>query len=308
MRLFALLLAAAAALPGTAITPFYSGSYTLIDLGSAAGVPAGYGALTFMLGNSDILLLSGHQDNVGGIGEIDAVPVIRGAGGHIVGFGAAVFETAATYIDSGLVYAPNGDLLYLRADGHGIGVIPTGAAFARDAAIPSPAGPNDGTLGIVPAGLPGGGSYVFASAPDRICTAALSPTAGGYTISSCIHSESVPISSGIAWIPAGASLFPSAAALVLTATALTPYTLDSYGLPQTPYPQPLAVFSGGIGPNGMTVDPVTGDLLISTAGSHILEIQDPPPPPVPEPPAPFLVALGLATVCASARMRPRDLL
>src|ERR1051325_5894337 len=87
-------LAISAAFAAPVIDPFYAGSYSLVNLGSAPGVPGPYGGLTFLAGNSNTLLLGGSANS--GSGVIDAVGVTRDGGGHVNAFSgtASLFSTA----------------------------------------------------------------------------------------------------------------------------------------------------------------------------------------------------------------------
>ncbi len=119
----------------------YSSNYSVGFNGSISGVTFPTGGLIFEQNDPNTLLIMGLAANSGGTmaipknyrstfgplltpaeaelwsdsslaAPIYSVPVIRGAGSHITGFGAAVLFATAPNNDGGLVYAPNGDLLF----------------------------------------------------------------------------------------------------------------------------------------------------------------------------------------------------
>src|SRR5437868_3406973 len=102
------------------IAPAFAGSYSFLDLGSAAGVATPYGGVTFKAGNPNTLLLGGAANNP--TGAILQIGVTRGAGNHITGFagGATPFSTAPN-IDGGLVYGPNGVLFFTTFSNNNLG-------------------------------------------------------------------------------------------------------------------------------------------------------------------------------------------
>ena len=93
------------------VDPFYAGSYTAFDLGSAPGVPGFYGGVTFKMGDPNTLLLGGSANN--SAGKIYEIGVVRDGLGHITGFsGTASVFASAPQIDGGLEYGPGGVLFY----------------------------------------------------------------------------------------------------------------------------------------------------------------------------------------------------
>src|SRR5262245_58380349 len=69
------------------IDPFYSGSYSLTSL-AITGVPIHYGGLIFKAGDPYTLIIGGAANETSG--RFYEVPVVRGAGNHIVAFGTPV--------------------------------------------------------------------------------------------------------------------------------------------------------------------------------------------------------------------------
>ena len=89
----------AQAADGQTVQAPYSSNYTLVSLGP------GLGALTFL--NPSTLLITGGE----GSSTISAVPVTRGASGHITALGTAVFYAGGmSELDAGLAFGPGGVL------------------------------------------------------------------------------------------------------------------------------------------------------------------------------------------------------
>jgi hypothetical protein len=95
-------------------------NYTLLPLGSISGISANfqYNGLAF---NGSQLLLSGGDDSTAGFQSIYSVPVVRNANQQVTGLQAATpYASVESYplnffgnfLAGGLVYAPNGTLLY----------------------------------------------------------------------------------------------------------------------------------------------------------------------------------------------------
>jgi hypothetical protein len=263
VRIFAFLLLTAGGLFASGITPFYSGSYGIYTLGGVAGV-TGYGAILFEQGNNNVLLLAGNADYSAGV--IDAVTLTRDAAGDISGFSSVAQLSTAPYIDHGLAYAPNGDLFFTQDGGAGIGQIqPGGTSPAKT--VSSPAGSGGGSVGFVPSGVSGAGNLVTASyTGGRFCVS--TPTADGsgtYDVAGCANPVSIAGVSAFLWVAAGSPLFPASSLLVARAGNVYAYTVDANGLPNPGSANAFLNTSGLV--NGLALDPVTGDLLVSASSS-----------------------------------------
>lgn len=109
------------------IAPGFSGSYSLTNVGTPGNVPVFFGALTFMAGNPNQLLIGGDANDVGG--AIYQVGVTRDITGHINGFsGPATLFATAPYIDGGLTYGPGGVLFYTGYPTDTLGEIKPGSS------------------------------------------------------------------------------------------------------------------------------------------------------------------------------------
>ena len=162
---------------GQTVAPAFAGSYTITPLGAASTVPPNYGGLVFQQGNSDVLLLGGNSEAASG--EIDAVTVVR-TGVHITGFGAATQFKTAPYIDGGLIYAPNGDLLFMAyTSSNQIGQLKAGWTTTSKT-VDNPVGGTGGTFQMVPAGYNGAGNFIIASySNSSYCASSLTPDGAG---------------------------------------------------------------------------------------------------------------------------------
>ena len=311
----ALLLPAKAA-PG--IDPFYAGSYSIIFNGAAGDVTASYGGLTFKAGDANTLLLMGSANT--GSGTLNAVSVIRGAGNHITGFGAlsTLFATAANN-DGGLVYAPNGTLLYTRYPTNELGQIKPGSSTTDKVVNLSTLSPNSvsgivGTLQYVPAGFGGAGklkiiSYSSSNWYDATLT---DDGLGTYDISvspSVANVGSGP--EGLVYVNSSNPLF-SANSLLLSeygANKVTAYEADANGNPVAGTARNFV--TGLTGAEGGTIDPLTGDFVFSTFGANnsivvVSGFVAPEAAATPEPgTVALLFSLGSLGACALRRRRSR---
>jgi hypothetical protein len=69
------------------VAPGYASNYSVFDIGSVGGLPPRYGGLTFLPSDPNTILVGGNANTAAGL--FYSVPVVRGAGDHITGFGTA---------------------------------------------------------------------------------------------------------------------------------------------------------------------------------------------------------------------------
>jgi hypothetical protein len=282
---------------GPTLAPPYDSQYSLNDLGSVAGLPTPYGGVVFEAGNPNVLLIGGSANNGGG--AIYSVGVTRNAQGHITGFqGAATLYATAPYIDGGLAYAPNGDLLYTAYPTNQIGEIKPGSTSPDKMVDLNSLGVTSsvGSLAIVPSGFPGAGSFKIASYNGGgFYSASLTPDGSGtYNISNvALVSNPGGGPEGIAYVPLGSPLFPSPSLLLAEYGngTVQAFTLDSNGN-LTGTGQDF--ITGLTGAEGAIIDPVTGDFVFSTFGGsdQVVVVQGFARTVVPEP-----AGVTLAAVC-----------
>ena len=91
-----------------AVVPAYAGSYSLQVIGAVPGLPAPYGGVTFLDGNT--LLIGGAANTPAG--RLYTIDITRDAGGHITGFvgTAVVYGAVGENNDGGVTFGPGGVL------------------------------------------------------------------------------------------------------------------------------------------------------------------------------------------------------
>lgn len=304
-----------AATPGraapTLAAPFDT-TYSLIDLGSAPGVPTNYGGLTLLAGDPDTLLLGGAAN--GGSGAIYSIGVTRDAMGHITGFsGPATFFASAPNIDGGLAYGPGGVLFYTGYSNNILGQIKPGSVAPDKIIDLNPLGiaSSVGTLQFVPPGQPGAGGFKMASYNGgQFYDVTLTPDGGGtFDITEVIQTASPGGGpEGIIYVPLGSPLFPAPSMLIseYSLGRVSAYLNDGDGNPVVG--SRVDFITDLFGAEGAFVDPLTGDFLFSTfgAGNEVFVVRGfAAPQAVPEPSTLALAGLGLASVAGHAWRRRR---
>jgi hypothetical protein len=294
-----------------AISAPFDAHYTLVTLGSVAGVAPSYGGIAFL--NVNTLLLGGAANDAAGV--IDAVAVTRASNGHINGFGSVVQFASAPYIDGGLAFAQNGDLLFTGYPVNTIGEIKPGSSGPDKTVDLSGLGvaSSVGSLAIVPFGYNGAGNLVIASYnAGTFCATSLTPDGlGTFDIGTCTANAASTMTGGpegLIYVPQGSADFAAQSALVTLygAGAVYAYSIDANGLPIASTGVPF--ITGLVGAEGAAIDPLTGDFLFTTfgGGNQILAAQGfVPPSGIPEPAAWFLMAGGLASIAGLRRRSSR---
>jgi hypothetical protein len=251
------------------IDPFFAGSYSLVNLGSADGVPTNYGGVTVDPNNTNFLLLGGAAN--GGDGAIYRVPVTRNGSGNITGFaGAATLFSTSPEIDGGLMYGPDGVLFYTGYAENLLGMIRPGSVTPDKIVELSPLGvaisvgslvfrPGTNQLKVV--SWSGGQYYELAYSPDGAGTFNITGATqllGGENLSGGPE--------GLAYAPNGSPLLANNSMLVseYSAGLVGVYETDANG---DPILNTRRTFISGLtGAEGAAIDPVTGDFIFSTFG------------------------------------------
>jgi len=266
------LLAGAGSADAQTIQPPYASNYSYTNIGSAPGVPGGYGGLTFLYNDANTLLIGGAADSASG--AIYAVKVVRGTGSHITGFsGTATQVATAPDIDGGLAYGPNNILFFTQNPDNAVGEIPPGSA-SPDYYVDlygQAVSPSVGALMFVPAGFGGAGHVKLASynANAWYDASLVNNGDGTYDINtSGIIINVVTGPEGIAFVPAGSPNFSANSVLVVGGYAgrIVAYQTDSDGDPETSTAQDFMTNLNA--PLGAAFDPVTGDLLVSLVNNN----------------------------------------
>lgn len=274
MQLHTLALAVLLAAPLAAQTlaaPFNT-AYTLTSLGTVAGVPTFYAAIAFKITDPNVLLMAGGAGSA--TGAIYEVPLIRGAGGHITGFGAPVQVVTTPNIDGGMCYAPNLCLLYTTWPSNTLGQVLFGTTtVARTLALTTYGiGSSTGACNFVPAGYPGAGGFKIASySTSTFYDVNLVPHAsndGTWDIAPGLTPVTITGNpEGFVYPPAGSPLIPDYTKMLICqwGTGIVGlWTIDATGNPVQA--SQVTFISGITGADGAAMDPITNDLLVSTYG------------------------------------------
>jgi hypothetical protein len=296
------------------VDPFYAGSYSLVNLGSAPGVPTPYGGLTFLNASPNTLLLGGAANANNGV--IDQVGLTRGATGHVTPFTAA--STSSQYstapnISGGLAYGPANVLFFTAYPTNNIGQIRPGST-TPDKTTTSGVASNVGGLQFVPTSFTGAGQMaVLSYNASTFSLFTLTPDGTGTFNYSLVPGSTVVLQGGpegLIYVPAGSALFPTASILVAEFGFgdVASYTLDSNGLPVAASRK--AFIRGLIGAEGAAVDPLTNDIFFSSfADNQVFEVNGfaAPVASTPEPTTFSLLGLAMGAGFLTRRRRAQTL-
>lgn len=309
---FLLTFAALALLPLAAhaqtIHPDFAGSYSLVSLGTPAGVPGPFGGLTLQAGDPNALLIGGAANGAGGV--VARIGLTReNVGGlqRISGFtGTASTYSTAPNIDGGLTYAPNGSLLYTGYSNNIIGEIKPGSTTPDRITTLTGVGGSVGSLLFVPGGAPGAGrlKVLSYSANTWYDLPFAVDGSGLYTFGT--PTTSVALGGGLegaVYVPGGSPLFANPAVLVSEYGngQIVAYDVDANG---DPIASTRRLFVTGLsGAEGAYIDASTGDFLFSTFGGSNQVISVRGFAAVPEPASMAALGLGLAVLASRRRRR-----
>ncbi|MBD2468818.1 Ig-like domain-containing protein [Nostoc sp. FACHB-145] len=267
--------------PNTHVTigESFRDNYIAYDLGRPAGIAGTFGSMTFKH-NADgsvdpnTLLLSGGADSPGG--TIYEVKVLRGEGGHIIGFDDdnnpetpyyASYFADSPYSDAGLVYTPDNVLLANMWSASGINIINPGGAPKQT--LPY----RFGGLAFVPEGLPGAGQLKATGHWPSNAFYTLNYSTSGtfadgtpkYVINSADYETNVGFGPGaFVYMGQTAPDFEDGAGILVAdwnTGQINAYDIDSDG---NPIASTQKLFMGDFGGAwGATKDPVTGDVIFT---------------------------------------------
>lgn len=266
-------------LPTKIASPF-SSYYSLVDLGQIPELPIAYGGLTFKPNDPNTIMIGGLASLSNS--AIYSVKVTRNSKKQITGFGTASLVAKSPGIgrggiDAGLTYTPQGDvLLYTTYEDNTLGQIKSGSTGPDQKLDLNTLGiiPSTGALAFVPTGIPGGNRLKITSYTANLFYDTTIAPDGSGTYKIATPSKSVKLSGGIdsfVYVKAGNRGF-SKNSLLMTeydTNKISAYTLDANG-------DPIAAtrkdFLTGLSTHlpttpstlGATVDPLTGDVILST--------------------------------------------
>jgi hypothetical protein len=307
------LLAPVSSTAAPVLAPTYSGSYSLVSLGSVPGLPPLYGGLTFLDNNT--LLIGGNANTAAG--RLYTIDVVRDGSNQITGFSgtATVFGSVGDFNDGGVVFGPGGVLFTAQWPVNMLGQTLPGSTDEDRVDDLDPLGvvPSPGGLMFVPDSHPGAGELKLVSwAGGQWYTLDLAPDGSGTfdILSATLETTIAGGPEGIAYVPLGSALFPNPSVLVSEYSAgnVAVYEVDANGDPIVA--TRVTFISGLTGAEGAVIDPLTGDFLFSTfgGGNQIIRVSgfeapNPDGAEGPEPATFALLGLGL-TASLWRRRRP----
>jgi hypothetical protein len=252
-----------------AIGAAFSSIYTLSLLPAPFGGPNyNLGGLAFEAGNSNVLMIGGGSDT--SAATLQGVTVTRDPVFlNVTGFSGSSTLATSPDVDGGIAYGPGGVLFFTQYTDNTVGELKPGSVSPdKTIALPGVI-TSTGGLAFIPAGFPGAGNAAITSFNGQtICSAPVTADGfGTYDFGTCANTVSFGTTiEGIQYVPLGTPGFSAPSILVdLYSSGSTgqvvAYTLDSNGMPVLGSATPLLTGLGTA--EGITIDPVTGDFLIS---------------------------------------------
>ncbi|HEX8077053.1 MAG TPA: hypothetical protein VF511_04510, partial [Chthoniobacterales bacterium] len=250
--------------------------YSCVGLGAVPGVPTSYGGLTFKYDDPNTLLIGGTANDSSG--RIYQIAVIRDATRHIVGFsGTAKLYPASTsrigqYNDGGVTFGPDNVLFVTRYPGNQLEQTIPGRTTPSKVVDLAPFGvtASVGSVAFVPPGFPGAGSMKLVTYPsgDWYNVDFVPDGTGTFALNLASRQANVGAAEGIAFVPPASPGFSPNSVLIANyaKNRITTAPLDYKGDPIIANQREF--LNGLVGPEGATVDPVTGDVLFSTSGTE----------------------------------------
>lgn len=270
------------------VEPPFDADYFLVDLGPVPDLPPPNGGLSLMPGAPGTLVIAGAANSTDG--ALYTVGLVRDAESHVTGFlGPASFMTAAPFNDGGVAFGPDGVLFLSRFPVNEIGQTMHGSMAPDKVVLLDTLGvmPSPGGLNFVPQGFPGAGSLKIASWDGgQWYTVDLAPDGSGtFDLTAATMGSVIPGGpEGFVYVPAGSPQFPDNDRVLVSEWSdgnIALYRIDADG---NPIASSREVFVSGLsGPEGATVDPLTGDFLFSTftgLEEHVFAVRGFVPPEV----------------------------
>ena len=260
------------------LAPEFLSAYSLDVLGSAPGVVTSYGGLIIKDGNPNTLLLGGGANGASGtVAQVSVVRTLLNGKNRITGFtGTASTLSTAPNIDGGLLYAPNGALLYTGYSNNVLGQIKPGSStpdkIINLSTLPGNSiQPSVGAMQFVPFGFgANSGKLLIASynSGDYYTADLVADGTGTYDLANVSVSQANLGGGpeGIIYVPAGSPGFANPSVIVSEygAGRVSAYEVNLLGIPIAATRRDFV--TGLTGAEGATIDLSTGDLLFSTFG------------------------------------------
>jgi len=220
--------------------------------------------------NPSTLLLGANADTSSG--AIYEVPITHSATGHITGLGPSTLYASAPDIDGTLIFGPGGVLFATAEPSNTLMEYKPGRTSPDLTVSLGPLGVSGsvGAVEFVPAGLPGAGGFkITSNTGDEWYSATLSQNSSGtYDVSDVTAQFALPNCDGCpeqsVYVTTASPQFsvPSIVMNGCSGYAICVYSTDASGDPTGN----LALFASNLPSpgEGAFIDPITGDLLIST--------------------------------------------
>ncbi|RYZ87609.1 MAG: hypothetical protein EOP06_12415 [Proteobacteria bacterium] len=295
----------------------FATSYSVVDLGTPSGVAGPFGGLTLKNGDSNTLLLGGSANSAAGnVNQVSVVRNVIDGQNRITGFtGTASQLSTAANIDGGLLYAPNGALLYTGYSNNTLGQIKPGSSTPDKIINLSSLGiaASTGTIQIIPAGFGvNSGKLLIASynSSDYYTADLVADGNGTYDLAN-VSASLVNLGGGpegIVYVPGGSPLFANPSVLIseYASGRVSAYEVNALGIPIATSRRDF--ITGLNGAEGATIDASTGDFLFSTFGgsNRVISVRGlAPSAVVPEANTAALLGLALPMIGAVAVVRRR---
>ncbi len=290
----------ASTLVGSSFQEFYSSQ----SLGFVPGVPFPYGGLAFFPGDPNTLYITGNADFPDA--KVFSIGVTRDSNNRITGFsGEASFVSEAVGLrvddfpgaDGGLVFGPDNVLFFTTFD-NTLGQIRPGSTTPDKLVSLTDLGitPSTGALNFVPPGFPGEGTLKIGSySGSTLYTTTISPDGTG-TFNIAPPTSSIHLGGpdrnfvgpeAFVYVNASNPGFevPSFILNQWNGAGVVAYEVDENGDPILETGRQFLDFpKKNAGPEGLVIDPLTGDFLVSTyveaeLGTQVLLVPSQPSEP-----------------------------
>jgi hypothetical protein len=269
--------------PGAAVQPPFDADYMLVKLGAVAGLPGPYGAVTFEPGDPNTILVLGG----GATAALFSVGLTRDSTGSISGFDGQAVEEVSASAGGGPAgaYGPGGVFFYTTY-GYAMGQVKP-ASTVTDKVIDLRALAAHPTgINVVPPGLGGAGTmklvtlnygywYTVGLTPDGTGTYDVSAQASGPPLNDYPGGFTYVAPGSPGYIDPGLVLCETA--LSYGDGAVVRFDVDGNGDPIVNTRQ--VIVSGLDVPEGIAIDPPTGDLLFTSYQGWLYLVRHAPFPP-----------------------------